>query len=62
MFLDKSDPGILHDEVAVIDHALTHPWIVTKSYHREPDRRPFWRGVVCAETNNHVEIGSRTTC
>jgi hypothetical protein len=24
IFLDKSDPNIFHDEVAVIDHALTH--------------------------------------
>src|SRR6202795_29380 len=59
IFLDKSDPNIFHDEVAVIDHALTHPWIVTKSYHREPDRQPRWREVTCAENNNHVEIGKQ---
>jgi hypothetical protein len=59
IFLDKSDPNILHDEVAVIDHALTRPWVVTKSYRREPDRRPNWREVICAETNNHVEIGKQ---
>jgi hypothetical protein len=59
IFLDKSDPNTFHDEVAVIDHALTHPWIVTKSYHREPDRRPSWREVTCAENNNHVEIGKQ---
>jgi hypothetical protein len=59
IYLDKSDPNIFHDEVEVIDHALTRPWIVTKSYHREPDRQPYWREVVCAETNNHVEIGKQ---
>ena len=59
IFLDRSDPDILHDEVAVIDHALTHPWIVTKSYHREPNRQPYWREVTCAETNNRVEIGKQ---
>jgi hypothetical protein len=59
IFLDKSDPNIFHDEVAVIDHALTHPWIVTKSYHRESDRQPYWREVTCAESNNHVEIGKQ---
>jgi len=58
IFLDKSDPDIFHDEVAVIDHALTHPWIVTKS-HREPDRQPFWREVTCVENNNHVENGKQ---
>ncbi len=59
IYLDKSDPNILHDEITVIDHALTHPWVVTKSYHREPDRQPYWREVTCAENNNHVEIGKQ---
>ena len=26
--LDKADPNILHDEITVIDHALTRPWTV----------------------------------
>jgi len=59
IYLDKSDPDVLHDEVTVIDHALTRPWVVTKSYHRELDRRPHWREVICAESNNHVEIGKQ---
>jgi hypothetical protein len=59
IYLDKSNPDIFHDEVTVVDHALTRPWVVTKSYRREPDRRPAWREVVCAETNNHVEIGKQ---
>jgi hypothetical protein len=59
IYLDNSDPNIFHDEVAVIDHALTHPWIVTKSYRREPDRQPNWREVTCAENNNHVDIGKQ---
>jgi hypothetical protein len=28
---DKGDPNILHDEITVIDHALTRPWIVQKN-------------------------------
>jgi hypothetical protein len=59
IYLDKSDPNVFHDEVTVIDHALTRPWTVTKSYRRVPDRQPYWREVVCAETNNHVEIGKQ---
>lgn len=59
IYLDKSDPNIFHDEVTVIDHALTRPWVVTKSYHREADRQPHWREVTCAENNNHVEIGGQ---
>jgi hypothetical protein len=57
IYLDKSDSNIFHDEVTVIDHALTRPWVVTKSYHREADHQPYWREVTCAENNNHVEIG-----
>jgi hypothetical protein len=58
-YLDKADPNIFHDEITVTDHALTRPWVVTKSYHREPERQPYWREVICAETNNHVEIGKQ---
>jgi hypothetical protein len=59
IYLDKSNPDIFHDEVTVIDHALTRPWTVTKSYRRSPDRQPYWREVVCVETNNHVAIGKQ---
>jgi hypothetical protein len=59
IYLDKSVPNIFHDEVTVIDDALTRPWVVTKSYHREVDRQPYWREVTCAENNNQVEIGSQ---
>jgi hypothetical protein len=27
--------------------------------HREPGRQPSWREVICAENNNHVEIGKQ---
>ena len=57
IYLNKTDPNLLHNEVTVIDHALTRPWTVTKSYRREPHSRPYWREVNCAENNNHVEIG-----
>ena len=57
IYLDKADPDVFHDEVTVFDHALTRPWTVTKSYRREPDPRPYWREVNCAENNNHMEIG-----
>jgi hypothetical protein len=58
IFLDKADPNLLHDEMTVIDHALTRPWVVTKNYRRDPNPRPFWREYVCAENNSHVQIGS----
>jgi hypothetical protein len=57
-FISKSDPNIAHDEVTVIDNALTRPWTVTKSYRRDPkDVFPKWIEQNCAETNSHVTVG-----
>ena len=55
IYLDKANKDVLHDEVTTIDHALTRPWTVTKSYRRE--RNPVWFDNNCAENNNHVVIG-----
>jgi hypothetical protein len=57
IFLDKADPEVAHDEVTVIDHALTRPWTVMKNYRRVAAPRPFWTEEYC-EYNNHVFIGS----
>src|SRR5215813_2369216 len=40
LFLDKTNPDILHDEITSIDSALTRPWTVMKSYRR--DRNMLW--------------------
>ena len=56
IYLDKANSNILHDEVTTIDHALTRPWTVIKSYHRVPN--PIWIEAICAEGNQHVRIGS----
>ena len=57
IFIDKADPQIVHDEVTVIDNALTRPWTVMKNYRRNPERFPEWAEENCPETNNHVVIG-----
>jgi hypothetical protein len=57
IFIDKTDPEVAHDEVTVIDHALTRPWTVMKNYRRVADPRPFWTEEYC-ESNNHVVIGN----
>ena len=57
IYLDKANSNILHDEVTTIDHALTRPWTVIKSYHRVPN--PIWIEAICAEGNPHVRIGSQ---
>jgi hypothetical protein len=53
--LDKANPDVLHDEITSIDHALTHPWTITKNYRR--DHKPIWFQWNCAEDNHHVLIG-----
>jgi len=54
IYLDKADNDILHDEITTIDHALTRPWTVTKSYRRE--RNVLWNENVCNEYNSHVAV------
>jgi hypothetical protein len=55
--LDKGDPDIMHDEMTVIDHALTRPWTVDKRYVRNPNPRPEWPEYSCGENNAQVTIG-----
>ena len=57
IFLDKDNPGILHDEVTSFDHALTRPWTVTRSYRRIATEQPIWTETYCTEDNHHVLIG-----
>jgi hypothetical protein len=56
-YLDKDNPDILHDQISVEDHALTHPWTVLKNMKREP--KPIWVESICAEGNVHVNLGGR---
>jgi hypothetical protein len=55
LYLDKANKDILHNEITVIDHALTRPWAVVKNYRRE--RNVEWYEDLCSESNNHVVIG-----
>ncbi|HLH96170.1 MAG TPA: hypothetical protein VKW08_13735 [Xanthobacteraceae bacterium] len=55
--LDKADPSFLHDEITVIDHALTRPWTVDKKYKRSADPRPTWLEYNCAEGNEQIVVG-----
>ena len=57
VFINKADPNIAHDEVTVIDNALTRPWTVMKNYRRSPERFPAWDEENCPETNNHIVVG-----
>jgi hypothetical protein len=58
IFLDKSDPNLMHDIITVLDHALTRPWTADKTYRRNPNPRPNWEQTFCTEGNNQVVIGN----
>src|SRR5215468_3020433 len=57
IYLDKANPNILHNEITVIDHALTRPWTVDKQYRRNPDPQPVWPEDAC-DGNAHVKVGA----
>jgi hypothetical protein len=58
IYLDKADKNLLHDDITVIDHALTRPWRVTQTFRRIVSDKPLWFGhEVCGEGNAHVGIG-----
>jgi hypothetical protein len=54
IYLDKSDPNVLHDDITTVDHALTRPWTVNKRYVRV--NNPIWVEASCAEGNPHLRI------
>jgi hypothetical protein len=56
-FLDKGNPNILHDVISVIDHALTRPWTVDKTYRRGTKKYPNWSVISCLEGTSYVTIG-----
>jgi hypothetical protein len=58
IYFDKADPNVFYDDITTIDHALTKPWTVTRTYRRSNDRRPEWLEMNCAEGNTHVHLGN----
>jgi hypothetical protein len=53
--LDKANKDVLRYEIATLDHALTKPWTVLKTFTRE--RNVLWSEDQCGENNNHVVVG-----
>jgi hypothetical protein len=58
IFLDKSDPSLMHDVITVFDHALTRPWTADKTFRRNPKQYPNWEQTFCTEGNNQVIVGN----
>jgi hypothetical protein len=59
IYLDKANPNLLHDDITVIDNALTRPWTVHKTYRRNPNPQPIWIEYICAEGQQLVRIGEQ---
>jgi hypothetical protein len=58
IYLDRADPNLMHNDMTIIDHALTRPWLVNQTYRRAVSDKPLWfPHMVCGEGNNHVGIG-----
>jgi len=56
-YLDKANPNLLHDDITTIDHALTRPWVVNRTFRRVTDKQIWFGHQVCGEGNAHVGIG-----
>ena len=55
IYLDSAKPNIMYDEMTVLDHALTRPWSVKRTYRREP--HPVFLETICGEDEHQVKIG-----
>jgi hypothetical protein len=56
IYFDKADPNVFYDDITTVDHALTKPWTVTRTYRRSSDPRPEWLEMNCSENNTHIFI------
>jgi hypothetical protein len=59
LYRDRADPNIFHDEITVVDNALTRPWTVDKKYVRSPLPHPDWPEYYCSENNQQIIIGKQ---
>jgi hypothetical protein len=55
IYLDRAKPDVLHDDITVHDDALTRPWSVSRTYHRQSD--PNWLETICGEDEHQVKVG-----
>jgi hypothetical protein len=59
IYLDAANRNLLHDDITVIDHGLTRPWTVNKTYRRNTVQHPTWIEYICAEGQQLVWIGTQ---
>jgi hypothetical protein len=58
IYLDKADRNTLYDQITVLDHAMTRPYIKLQKATRNKNPRPVWHSDVCSEDNTWVKIGN----
>ncbi len=56
IYLDKANANALFDEITVLDHAMTRPYVKLQKAVRNSSPQPVWHSDVCSETNTHVRI------
>jgi hypothetical protein len=57
IYLDQSNPDVMHNDITTYDHALTEPWTVNKRYLRVQEKNVIFYENECSENNQHVVIG-----
>jgi hypothetical protein len=57
IYLDRSDPNILHDEITTTDNSLTRPWTAIKHYRRQ--QNVTWEENNCVEGNAYITINKQ---
>jgi hypothetical protein len=60
IYVDKANPGLLHNDMTVMDHALTRPWSVSKTYRRNGGPHPAWPEDNCGDNNELVLIAGES--
>jgi hypothetical protein len=53
---DKTNRDVIHDDITIMDHALTRPWSLTRSYQRVLNA--IWIEINCIEDNHQVRVGN----
>jgi len=57
IYVDKSDPDTLWDDITMIDNAYVRPWTLHKKAVRTKSAQPVWYSEVCEENNSLLRIG-----
>jgi hypothetical protein len=57
IFIDKSNPDIIHVLTTVIDNALTRPWTSDRQYMRVAEKVEQFPETWCQEGNHNILIG-----